>query len=85
MTPARPEVDQISFIHRVKQPTLWLAGEHDPVFPFVESSRAAFRHLGTVETNKRFVSFPTGHHIPRPNLVGESLDWLDKYLGPVEE
>ena len=85
MTPARPEVDQISFIHRVKQPTLWLAGEHDPVFPFVESSRAAFRHLGTVETNKRFVSFPTGHHIPRPNLVGESLDWLDKHLGPVEE
>ena len=83
MTPARPEVDQISFIHRVTQPTLWLAGEHDPVFPFVESSQAAFSHLGTADADKRFVSYPTGHHIPRASLVGESLDWLDKYFGPV--
>jgi len=25
----------------------------------------------------------TGHNIPRPDLIRETLDWLDRYLGPV--
>lgn len=85
MTPARPEVDQISFIHRTKQPTLWLAGEFDPIFPYVESSQIAFNLLGTESSNKRFVQYPTGHNIPTHSLINESLDWLDKYLGPVDK
>jgi hypothetical protein len=27
--------------------------------------------------------YDTGHNIPRPDLIRESLDWLDTYLGPV--
>ena len=81
MDPARSGVDQISFIHRASQPTLWFAGQYDPLIPYVESSQAAFNLLGTPKTDKRFLSFPTGHFIPRPNLVRESLDWLDKYFG----
>jgi len=22
------------------------------------------------------------HFVPRPQLIGETLDWLDRYLGP---
>lgn len=84
MTPARPEVDQISFIHRVKQPTLWLAAEYDSIFPFTESSKAAFDRLGTDAADKKMMSFPTGHSVPLSGFLTELLDWLDKYLGPVK-
>ena len=30
---------------------------------------------------KRRVVYDTGHNIPRPELIRESLEWLDKYLG----
>ena len=52
MDTARPGVDQISFIHRASQPTLWFAGQYDPLIPFVESSQAAFNLLGTSKTDK---------------------------------
>lgn len=84
MTPARPEVDQISFIHRVKQPTLWLAGEYDRIFPFAESSKAAFDRLGTDAADKKMMTFPTGHNVPLAGFLTELLNWLDKYLGPVK-
>jgi hypothetical protein len=39
--------------------------------------------LGTPAADKRRVAYDTGHNIPRPDLIRESLNWLDKYLGPV--
>ena len=81
MTPARPEVDQISYVHRVKQPTLWLVGEYDQIFPLKQSSRPAFEYLGTDPKDKKLVVFPSGHSLPVNDRIRESLDFLDKYFG----
>ena len=84
MTPARPEVDQISYVHRVKQPTLWLVGEYDQIFPLKQSSRPAFEYLGTDPKDKKLVVFPSGHSLPVNDRIRESLDFLDKYFGPAQ-
>jgi hypothetical protein len=34
--------------------------------------------------NKRRVVYDTGHDIPRNEMIKETLDWLDRYLGPVK-
>jgi hypothetical protein len=44
-----------------------------------------FRLLGTPDAQKRRVVYDTGHNIPRPDLIRESLDWLDTHLGPVHQ
>jgi len=31
------------------------------------------------------VLFDSGHVPPWPDVIRESLDWLDRYLGPVEK
>lgn len=82
MTPARPEVDQISYIHRVTQPTLWLVGEYDQIFPLERSSRPAFELLGTPEDQKKLVVYSSGHTLPPNEVIRESLDWLDQHFGP---
>ena len=81
MTPARPEVDQISYVHRVQQPVLWLVGEYDPLFPLKQSSRPAFELLGTAPSNKRMVVFGSGHALPGNDVIRESLNWMDKHFG----
>ncbi len=82
MTPARPEVDQISYVHRVKQPTLWLVGEYDQIFPLERSSRPAFELLGTPDDKKKLVVYSSGHTLPPNEVIRESLDWLDQHFGP---
>ncbi len=43
------------------------------------------RLLGTPDAQKRRVVYDTGHNIPRPDLIRESLDWPDTHLGPVRQ
>lgn len=43
-----------------------------------------FQMLGTPENDKRRVVYETGHNIPRPDLIRESLNWLDKHLGTLK-
>lgn len=43
-----------------------------------------FRLLGTPKEHKRRVVYETGHNIPWNELIKETLDWLDRYLGPVK-
>jgi hypothetical protein len=40
--------------------------------------------LGTPKEHKRLVVKEGAHDFPRTELARESLEWLDKYLGPVE-
>jgi hypothetical protein len=42
-----------------------------------------FQLLGTPDENKRHVIAEGGHDVPRQLLIRETLDWLDRYLGPV--
>jgi len=78
-----PEVDTINFVSRVKQPVLMLNGRYDFFFP-VESTQEPFFHmLGSRKDQKKHLLYDTSHNIPRNELIKESLNWLDQYLGPV--
>ncbi len=81
---ALPEADAINFVTRVKIPTLMLNGRYDHFFPVESSQLPLYRLLGTPDTDKRHVIYETGHAVPRKEFIRESLDWLDKYLGPVK-
>lgn len=80
---ALPEVDQINFVTRVKQPVLMLNSRYDQFLPVETASRRMYELLGTPPKDKRFVLYESGHALPRNELVKESLKWLDHYLGPV--
>jgi cephalosporin-C deacetylase-like acetyl esterase len=79
-----PEVDQINFAPRVKVPVLMLNGRFDFIFPVGSSQEPMFQFLGTPKEQKRRVVYDTGHDIPRNELIKETLNWLDRYLGPVK-
>jgi hypothetical protein len=79
----RPEVDQINFAPRVSIPTLMLNGRYDFGYPVETSQLPMFRLLGTPTEHKRHIIFESGHVAPRNQLIKETLDWLDRYLGPV--
>jgi eukaryotic-like serine/threonine-protein kinase len=78
-----PEVEAINFAPRVKIPVLMLNGRFDFFYPEQGTQIPMFRQLGTPEARKRRVVYDTGHNIPRPDLIRESLDWLDTHVGPV--
>jgi eukaryotic-like serine/threonine-protein kinase len=78
-----PEVDQLNFAPHVKAPVLMLNGRYDFLWPARISQEPMARLLGTPAEHKRRVVYDTGHDIPRTEMIKESLDWLDKYLGPV--
>jgi cephalosporin-C deacetylase-like acetyl esterase len=79
-----PEVDELNFAPRVKVPVLMLNGRFDFFYPPETSQEPMFRLLGTPKEHKRRVVYETGHNIPRNELIKETLDWLDRYLGPVQ-
>jgi eukaryotic-like serine/threonine-protein kinase len=79
-----PEVDQLNFAPRVKVPALMLNGRFDFIFPVGSSQEPMFRLLGTPKEQKRRVVYESGHDIPRNEMIKETLDWLDRYLGPVK-
>ena len=79
-----PEVDRLNFAPRMSTPTLMLNGRYDDYFPYESSQLPFFRLLGTAASDKRHVVYEAGHgNLPRREEVRESLNWLDKYLGPV--
>ncbi len=44
-----------------------------------------FDLLGTPPEHKRHVIAEGSHYVPRPVLIRETLDRLDRYLGPVRQ
>ena len=79
----QPEVEPINFLPHIKIPVLMLNGQYDHYFPVETAQRPMFRLLGTAPDKKRQVISEGGHFVPRTQLVKETLDWLDRYLGPV--
>ena len=61
-----------------------LNGEYDFFFPLETSQRPMFERMGTPDEHKKWLVYKGGHYVPQTELVREALDWLDKYLGPVE-
>ena len=79
-----PEADPINYVSHVKTPVLMLNGKYDFVFPYETTVIPMFDFLGTPEQHKKLVLCNTDHFIPKTEMIKETLDWLDKYLGPVE-
>ena len=85
MTNSLPEVDQLNFLPRVKQPVLMLNGKYDMFFPVETSQKPMFNFLGTSADKKKLIIYESGHLVPRVEFVKETLLWYDKYLGEVKK
>jgi dienelactone hydrolase len=82
--PEPPEVDPFNFAPRVTIPVLMINGRYDFDTPLNTGQRPLFRWLGTPPKDKRAAVFDTGHVPPRNEIIKETLDWLDRYLGPAK-
>jgi dienelactone hydrolase len=78
-----PEVDAINFAPHLKIPVLQLSGRYDYNFPDESSSLPFFKMLGTPVAQKKRVLYDTGHNLPTNEAYKETLDWLDRVIGPV--
>ena len=78
-----PEVDPLNFAPHVLQPTLMINGRYDFFFPVETSQQPLFALLGVKPSDKRHIVVDGGHYPPQDLLVKETVDWLDRYLGPV--
>ncbi len=80
---APPEMDPIHFAPRSTIPTLMVNGRNDFVLPLETSQVPLFRLLGTPAADKRRVVLEGGHvPVDYSDVIRETLDWLDRYLGP---
>jgi formylglycine-generating enzyme required for sulfatase activity/dienelactone hydrolase len=84
-TPMPAEIDGLNYAPRVTQPVLMLNGRSDAIFPYETAQLSLFRLLGTPPQNKQHLTFPGGHSSFgwQNELIKESLNWLDRWLGPV--
>ena len=77
-----PEYDQITYLPRVRIPMLMMNGKYDFNFT-LETQQAFYDFLGTPEEDKVWLLYDHVHGAPVPDLINESLGFLDKYFGPV--
>jgi dienelactone hydrolase len=82
--PFAPEVDPLNFAPRSRVPVLMLNGRYDFSFTLEGSQLPLLRLLGAADKDKRHVLYDTGHDVPAAPMIKEALEWLDRYLGPVE-
>jgi pimeloyl-ACP methyl ester carboxylesterase len=87
LDPPPPGGDHADFAPRMKKPVLMVNGRYDYVFPLEKSQEPLFKMLGTPEKDKEHIVLETPHDVTeqRPQLVKAVLDWLDRYLGRVNE
>ena len=81
--PMLPEMDPFHFAPRSTTPTLMINGRNDFIRPLETHQVPFFELLGASVDDKRHAVFDSGHIPPRLDTIRETLDWLDKYLGPV--
>jgi dienelactone hydrolase len=77
-----PEFDQMNYLPRVNIPMLLMDGLYDPDYT-LQQQQAFYDFLGTPENDKEWKLYESTHYIPRKDMINESLNWLDKYFGPV--
>ncbi|HPY51335.1 MAG TPA: dienelactone hydrolase family protein, partial [Sedimentisphaerales bacterium] len=82
-----PGSDPANFAPRVTIPMLMINTRDDSIFPYETAQRPLFSLLGSPAADKRHILFPGGHSIPREyrkQYCREIVEWLDRYLGPVQ-
>lgn len=88
MQEVQPVADPFNFLPRVKIPVFMFNGRYDSFFPLETSIKPFFDNLGTPEADKKLTVTDANHFVAAYNgnqLIQESLEWLDKYLGPVKQ
>lgn len=83
--PDTPEVSPLNFVPRVRVPTLMINGRQDFMAPLETAQLPLFELLGTPAEDKAHKVFETGHVPDNRDVIRESIDWLDRYLGPVRK
>jgi eukaryotic-like serine/threonine-protein kinase len=80
-----PEADAFNFLPHFQVPTVMVNGRLDFIFPVETSVLPMFRLLGAPEKDKKLFLRDEGH-IPhsKETTIKETLDWYDRYLGPVK-
>jgi len=82
-----PTLDPVSYASRIRIPVLMVNGKEDFVFPYATSQLPMYEFLGTPEAHKKHQVYPGGHGLLglfRKQIRDDMLNWLDRYLGPVE-
>ena len=77
----------VSILPRVTIPVFMFNGRYDSFFPTDTSIRPFFENLGTPAADKKLTITDSNHFVAaysNNQLISESLDWLDRYLGPVK-
>ncbi|MBN2589327.1 MAG: hypothetical protein JXA96_05670 [Sedimentisphaerales bacterium] len=78
-----PEIDPMNHAHRVKVPVLMINGKEDPL---AFAQQPMYDFMGTLAEHKRHIVYPDnsllGSH--RDEIRKEIVDWLYRYLGPIE-
>ena len=87
LDPPHPGSDQADFAPRMKKPVLMVNGRYDFAFSLEKAQNPLFAMLGTAVEDKRHVVLDTPHDVTaqRPQLIKTVLEWLDRYLGRVNE
>ena len=82
--PLPAEVSTWNFAPRVRTPVLMVNGRYDFLFPYETNQKLLFEALGTKPADKHHILYDGGHRnlVTRPDLIGEVLNWFDRYLGP---
>jgi dienelactone hydrolase len=73
----------VSYVSRIKIPTLMLNGKYDYTFPYEKSVLPFYNFLGTPAQDKKLIPYDTDHYVPKNEMIKEVLAWCDKYFGPV--
>jgi dienelactone hydrolase len=82
---ALPEADQINYLPRVTVPVIMLNGRYDMTFPLDVEVQPYFDILGTPESDKSLLVYESDHWVPKNEMIRETLDWCEKYFGPVNK
>ena len=80
---ARPEVDQINYVTRVRIPTLMLNGRHDSVEPLQTAQKPMFKLLGTPPGQKRHVVYDSGHAVEQHRQGNARLAGYVSWTGSI--
>ena len=87
MQDVQPMADPFNFLPRVTIPTFMFNGRYDSFFPIETAIQPFYDNLGTAESDKHLTITDSNHFVgaySANQLISESLDWLDKYMGKVE-
>jgi hypothetical protein len=63
---------------------LMINGRYDSYYRYEASIKPMFELLGTPDEHKDLKLYDTDHIPPRNEFIRDTLEWLDRYLGPVK-